>query len=128
MQKDKYTYTYTAPTEEERRQIERIRREYTGKVATQDGFFRLKSIEKTIKKTSTAVAVSIGTVGVLLFGGGMSAALVWQNYILGIGLSAVGTAVVTLAHPIYKMIKKSMRKKRRQEVLSLSAQLLGEED
>ena len=125
-QKNKFCYTYSAPTEMERREIESIRKEYMVSEVREDKLERLRKLNARVKNISVSIAVSLGIFGSLLFGFGMSLSLVWENYVIGILVSAVGIIPIVLANPVYNAVLKRCKAKYGEEILRLSEELLNE--
>jgi len=124
MEDKEFTFTYSAPTENERREIEQIRKKYD--VSTGSGkLMRVRQLDGYVKSVPTAVSLALGVVGTLVFGLGMTFALEWENFPLGVILSAVGIVPIALAYPVYNIISKRLRAKHAEEILTLTAELLG---
>ncbi len=117
---EKFNYTYSAPTERERREIEDIRRQYAQEDACADKLQRLRRLNARVRNTAMCVALSLGVAGVLLFGLGMSLTLVWEQFAAGIVLSAVGIVPMFLANPVYNFVLKKSRAKNAKETRGLS--------
>lgn len=122
----KFTYTYSAPTEAERREIESIRRQYKQEDPAENKVERLRALHSAVVGKATAVSLALGIGGVLIFGGGMALALEFDMLILGIALGVVGAAPIALAYPVYKKLFEAGRQKYGDEILRLSDELLGE--
>ena len=125
-QKNKFCYTYSAPTETERREIESIRKEYMVSEVREDKLERLRKLNARVKNISVSIAVSLGIFGSLLFGFGMSLSLVWENYVIGILVSAVGIIPIVLANPVYNAVLKRCKATYGEEIVRLSEELLDE--
>ena len=128
MQNDnnKFSYTYYAPTEAERREIESIRRQYKEESNEENKLARLKKLHSGVIGRATVVSLIFGVVGLLIFGLGMSLVLEFQMTVVGIILSMVGVVPIILAYPIYNVIMNRGKKKYGEEILRLSEELLGE--
>lgn len=125
-----FSYTYSAPTEEERREIEGIRSAYVPASPHEDKLERLRKLDSRVRGIPSAVAIAIGVVGLLIFGGGLSLCLgeFSAAYIAaGIVLSVVGAAVMAVAKPVHARMFRRMKAKYGQEILQLSEELLGKE-
>jgi len=119
---EKFTYTYTAPTENERKEIERIRNKYAPK--DQTTVEKLKTLDKTVHLRPTVWGLTLGTIGTLIFGTGLAFILEWQMLLWGCIISAVGVIPVALAYPVYKRLLDKNKNKYADEILALSEQLL----
>ncbi|MBR2377578.1 MAG: hypothetical protein IKA85_07435 [Clostridia bacterium] len=122
--KEIFEYTYSAPTEEEKKQIESIRREYLGEGKTLSPFEKLKKLNAKVKDTATIVALIFGIVGCLVFGLGLTMVLEWQIWIWGVVLMAIGTIPMLIAYPAYNLTLSRGKKKYGKEILELTEELL----
>ena len=122
--KEIFEYTYSAPTEEEKKQIESIRREYLGEGKTLSPFEKLKKLNAKVKDTATIVALIFGIVGCLVFGLGLTMVLEWQIWILGVVLMTIGTIPMLIAYPAYNLTLSRGKKKYGKEILELTEELL----
>lgn len=122
--KEIFEYTYSAPTEEEKKQIESIRCEYLGEGKTLSPFEKLKKLNAKVKDTATIVALIFGIVGCLVFGLGLTMVLEWQIWIWGVVLMTVGTIPMLIAYPAYNLTLSRGKKKYGKEILELTEELL----
>ena len=123
---NKFEYTYTAPTEAERREIKALRDKYTVEEKKPTDFERLKALDKKVYRFPTAIAIVLGVVGTLIFGTGMTAVLQWSKLVLGCAVSALGLIPLFLAYPVYKRALENNKTKYGEEIRALSDRLLGE--
>ena len=124
-----FSYTYSAPTEEERREIEGIRSAYMPPSLRDGKMERLRELDSRVRNMPSAAAIAVGVVGLLIFGGGLSLCLVEYSaakLVAGIVLCAAGIAAMLLAKPVHSRISRRMKAKYGQEILKLSEELLGE--
>lgn len=126
MDNNKFTYTYSAPTEEERREIESIRRQYKAEPKEESKVERLRSLHSRVVGSATAISLAVGIVGTLIFGAGIAFVLEFDMITIGIILAAVGVAPISLAYPIYKRVISRGKNKYGDEIIRLSDQLLVE--
>ncbi len=122
----KLIYSYSAPTEDERREVESIRKMYLDPEKENDKLTRLRKLNARVKNTAMCVSLSVGIVGLLLFGGGMSLTLMQGNYVWGIILSLTGIVPIAIAYPVYNALLKRGKKKYGEEILRLSGEILNE--
>ena len=122
----KFTYTYSAPTESERREIESIRRQYKLTECTENKVDRLRSLHSKVVGAATAASLVLGVVGTLIFGTGMALALEFNMLIPGIIVAALGAVPMALAYPVHKKMIEKGKEKYGDEILRLSDELLGE--
>ena len=123
---DKFQYTYAAPTEEERREIESIRKDFLPPEKNADKLARLRKLNDRVKNAAMITSLSMGVIGILLFGLGMSLCLVWENYVAGVIVAALGIAPMAAATPVYNAVLWRGKKKYGEEILRLSEELLHE--
>ena len=124
---DKFQYTYSAPSERERAEIERIRAEYRPDERAEK-YARLRRLNARVRRAATGTASALGIAGCLLFGGGMSLTLVGGNWVGGIILSACGILPMVLAIPVYNLVLRRCKEKYGPEILRLSDELLRTEE
>jgi hypothetical protein len=122
----KFKYSYSAPTEHERREIESIKKNYEGGSSENSKISRLRKLDAFVNNSAMAFGISIGVVGILLFGLGLSLVLEWDQYVWGIVTSALGALPIAAAYPVYKFVLKRNKEKYGPEILHLSKELLGE--
>ncbi len=120
---DKFEYTYAAPTERERREIESIRKAYLPDEAGEK-LRRLRKLNARVRNTAMCVSLTLGVAGVLLFGAGMSLTLSFGRYAAGIALAALGIVPIALAYPVFNRLLRRGKKKYGAEILRLSEELL----
>lgn len=126
-EKEVFEYTYSAPTEQERREIQAIKSRYTGQYSNnEDKFLRLKELDGKVKNLSTTVGLVFGIVGLLIFGLGLAMVLEWNIWLWGIILMVVACLPMALAYPTYNLIHKKLSDKYRDEIVKLSDELLNQ--
>ncbi len=118
--KETFEYTYSAKEQEE---INRIRKKYMPK--EEDKMALLRKMDKDVTKPGTKWAVIIGVIGCLIFGAGMSLALVWTSSLLvvGIVLGCVGMGIMAVALPVFNIITKKERERIAPQILALTEEL-----
>lgn len=127
MDKNKFEYTYSAPTKSEREQIEDIRKNYLPKSEEESKLSRLKKLHSKVKNIPCVWGLSVGIFGVLLFGLGLAMVLEWNSLVFGIVVSVIGCLPMAIAYPIYKKSKDILTNKNKGEILRLSEELLNED-
>ncbi len=126
---NKFSYTYTAPTEEERREIDSIRKRYAKQSKTQESKMeRLRKLDGKVRVPAIITGLTLGIVGVLMFGLGLTCVLEWGMWALGISLMLVGCIPVAIANPIHGLIIARNRKKYGAEILKLTEELLVKDE
>ncbi len=125
--KDVFEYTYYAPSEDEKKQIQSIRQQYLEpQRKSESKFDRLKKLNAKVKKTATYFALIAGIIGCLVFGLGLTMVLEWSLFVWGIIVMLIGSVAMALAYPLYNFLLAKGRKKYGEEILSLSKDLLEE--
>ena len=127
MSDKKFRYTYTAPTEEERREIESIRAAYRKDVRSEK-LERLRRLNARVKNGAMSVALTLGVLGLLVFGLGMTMILEWGILAGGVAVSAAGVLPMAAAAPAYNFVLRRGKEKYGEEIVRLSEELLGDDD
>ena len=125
---EKFEYKYSAPTIEERKEIDSIRRQYLPEDKTMTKIERLRRLDRKVKSIPQIWGLSLGIVGLLTFGLAMTFFLEWIAYwYIGIPCAIIGIILMSLAYPIYCKILIKLKAKHGQEIIELSNDLLNEE-
>ncbi len=125
---NKFSYTYSAPTEEERREIDSIRQRYVKQERNEESKLEiLRKLDGKVRNPATIIALVFGIVGLLTFGLGLASVLEWNLWTEGIVLMIVGFIPVALAYPIHGLILARNRKKYGDEIIKLTEELLMDE-
>ena len=124
---NKFSYTYSAPTEEEKCEVESIRRQYTAKTIEEDKMARLRRLHRSVVGHATALSLAVGIVGILVFGLGLSLVLEFGKLTWGIIISLIGLCPTTLAYPIYNLAIKHGKTRYGDEIIRISNEILGKE-
>ena len=130
---EKFRYTYSAPTEEERREIENIKSQFVPfsmeekpSEAPQDKSLEmLRSLYKRVILPINVAEIVLYVFGVLLFGFGLSLVLVWENFWFGVPTGVVAGILLCALHPIFKLILKRRKKKYAGAIIALCNGLLN---
>lgn len=126
---EKFKYKYVAPTIEERKEIESIRREYLPKDETMTKIERLRYLDSLVKNGPMIWGISLGVIGLLTFGIGMVFFLEWMHlWYLGIPFSILGVILIVLAYPVYQKKLVKNKEKYASEILELSKELLADNE
>ena len=124
--KDRFSFTYSA---QQQKEVEAIRKKYLPQET--DKMDQLRKLHAIPTKKARAASLTVGIIGALIMGTGMSlamteigAALGSLAMILGIAVGLVGMALAALAYPLYNRVLKKQREKIAPEILRLSDELL----
>lgn len=122
MKSDDFNYTYSAPKQDE---IRRIKEKYTPKSVQADKMDQLRRLDKSVSEKATMIAMTVGIIGTLIMGGGMSLILVWADrlFIPGIIIGIVGIAILATAFPLYRRTYNIQRDKVAPLILKLTEEL-----
>lgn len=117
-----FNYTYSASQQAE---IKNIREKYMPPTDEEDKMERLRRLDRSVTKTSTAVSITVGIISALVFGAGMCCTMVWEGLTLpGIIIGVVGILGMVSAYPLYIHITKKQREKVAPEIIKLSDELM----
>lgn len=126
MQDKQFHYTYSAPTDEERKEIDSIRKQYVPEQRTETKLQRLRRLDKKVKCTPTAVALTLGIVGTLVFGLGLTMVLEWNLWLWGVLFAVFGGALAASAYPIHSCLLQRYKRRYGAEILKLPEEILGD--
>lgn len=124
---EKFDYKYSAPTEEERREIDNIRRQYTPRDKTENKLDRLRKLDSKVKNPAIIVSLTVGIVCCLVFGLGLTMILEWNLFLWGVVVALPGAAGMISAYPLYKSFLNKGKQKYGKEILELSDELLNKQ-
>lgn len=129
-----YRYTYRALTPEQKKEAESILREYEPQAerqSPQSDFEKLQELQNRIARILLIFGLSMGIIGCLIFGGGMSMVLLQKELlpclIAGGTLCVVGIAVMIVTPFAYKGMKRKLQEKHKEEIIRLCKSVLEEE-
>jgi hypothetical protein len=130
-EKSGFTYTYSA---KEQAELKRIREKYTAPAKEEDKLTRLRRLDASVTSTAQAVALTLGILGVLILGFGMSLIMTELSEFFGLSAASavlvgvivgiVGGALASLAYPIYTSLVKAKRKRLAPEIIRLADELI----
>lgn len=124
MSDNKFNYTYSAPTEEEREEIDIIRRQYMPLSDKDAKLNRLRHLDSRVKSIPQVISLCVGILGLLLFGFGLALVLEWDLLALGIVIMLISTPIIGIAYPVYSLVLVIYKDKYGEEILKLSEELL----
>lgn len=124
--KENFHFTYSAAQQQE---IENIRKKYLPE--SEDKMTTLRRLHNSASQKAKSWAISLGIIGALILGTGMS--LIMTDFglllgayalIVGVGLGLIGLILVALAYPVYNRILKKERRRIAPQILQLTEELL----
>lgn len=118
----KMIYSYSSRENEE---INEILKKYLPEQETDSAAKSIKTIDRRVTNRANAAGITVGIIGVLILGFGMSCVLVWQDTLFAVGVitGILGIAIAAAAHPFYKYVLKKERQKAAPEILRLAKPL-----
>lgn len=124
-----FRYTYSAA---QRQEVESIRKKYMP--AQEDKMEQLRALHNSASRKAQIRSLSLGVIGALIMGFGMSLVMTQIGSILGLDLTlsmvlgivngVAGMVLTALAYPVYERTLKKERKRIAPEILRLSQELL----
>lgn len=120
-QEDSFSYTYSAKQQQE---ILEIRKKYLP--AEEDKMAKIRKLDASVTRKGTLVSVSMGIVGCLLLGAGMSCSMVFTGawFLPGVVLGLIGIVTMAVAYPVFTHIMRKERARIAQQILELTDELL----
>ena len=120
----KFNYSYFAPTAEQRKKIESIKKDYSQKDDFEIKMDKLNKLDDKVKRGPMIFSLTLGIVGILSFGLGLTFVLEWNKLLLGIIIGIVSCIPLLSAYPTYLFYTKKLKDKYGDEILKLSEELL----
>ncbi len=129
---NKFFYTYSA---KDKNEVEKIREKYIEKTdEKEDKMERLRRLDKSVTQKAQIISLTLGIIGLLILGIGMSLIMTelsqtlgipeQLNNILGIVIGLIGCVFTGIAYPIYNIVVKRERAKIAPEILRLTDELM----
>ena len=125
---NKFKYSYSAPTELERKEIEQIKRQYEKPDEKIIKMQRLRKLDGIVRNIPQTIALILGLVGVFIFGFGLTLILEWQQLLWGIIVCIIGVVPISFAYFVYLKLDKKLRDKYSNEIIKISNELLNEDE
>lgn len=121
-----FKMTYSSQQQEE---LQAIRKKYMA--PEEDKMAQLRNLDARVTKKATLISITLGIVGTLIMGIGMSFTLSEFGNVLGafampigIVVGIIGIILLACAYPLYNHTLKKERKKIAPEILRLTEELL----
>ena len=122
---NRFEYTYSAPTENERREIESIKKQYVPTQEKEDKLEKLRKLNKRVIQPPMIIGSATGVIGTLVFGLGMAMVLEWGIIVWGVMVGIIGAAFMAVAYSVYCLILRQKKKKYGKQIVELSNELLN---
>lgn len=126
MDDNKFSYSYSAPTEKERREIEQIRNKYSEQNPKNSKLSRLKELDAKVRRIPMIVGILLGVFGTLVFGTGLTMILEWKQFLWGVIVMGAGGVSIVAAYFLHNALSSYYKDKHGKEILSLSEELLSD--
>lgn len=123
---NEFKFNYSAPTSEERKEIESIRASYINESPASEKLLKLRKLDQKVKSTPIIVSLAVGIVSILIFGLGLTMILEWKLVLWGVLVGAVGLVPMLFAYPIYSFLDKRLKNRYSKEIIKLSDELLND--
>lgn len=121
-----FQYTYNAA---EQAEVEAIRKKYLP--AEENKMEQLRKLHNSASQKARACAITLGVIGALILGMGMSLCMTELSGFLGgtamfigIPVGIAGMILVAMAYPVYNRVLKKERERIAPEILRLTEELL----
>lgn len=121
---EQFNYKYSAPTEQERKEIASIRKQYVQEEKEMTDIERLRFLDSKVKNTAIIVSLCLGVIGCLIFGLGLTMVLEWSMWFWGVLCMVIGAFPMIIAYPAYNFYIEKGKAKYGQEIIELSEKLL----
>ena len=125
---DKFNYSYSAPTESERREIESIKKQYADTPKEVSKIEQLRSLNKKVTRPPMIIALTVGIIGTLILGLGMTLAMEWDRLLWGNFVGIAGIAIAAVAYPLHRALLKRNKRRYGSKIIQLSNELLNNEN
>ena len=116
-----FQFTYSA---EEQAEVQKIRNKYIVREASK--MDQLRALDSKPARKARAWAITLGVIGALIMGTGMSCCMVWGGaaFVPGVILGIAGMTMAGLAYPLYLRVLKKERARIAPEILRLTEELM----
>lgn len=120
-EKKTYSYSYSA---DENNEIKRIREKYTEPDERETKLEQLRRLDASVHKSAVSLSLTVGIIGALLLGFGMSCIMVYNWFIVGIITGIIGIILTVLAYPVYKIKAEKTKKEIAPLIIKLTDELI----
>lgn len=122
---EKFNYSYAAPNQSERREIENIKKQYLEPLQNEDKLEQLRDLNRRAVQPPQIAGLTVGIVGTLVMGLGMAMVLEWSVTLWGSIVGGFGAIVAGAAYPLYRCILKRNKRRYGRQIIDLSDELLN---
>ncbi len=128
MNDKEFNFRYVALSEEERKEIASIKKQYSPNDNSETKLERLRKLDFLAKNTALVFSLCFGIIGTLIFGLGLAMILEWKIIIWGVLIAIVGLVPTCFAYPVYLKYLRKGKEKYGEEIIKLSNELLNEKE
>lgn len=125
MANNDFEFKYVATTNEEKKEIESIRNKYVKNDEKVNKIQYLRKLDHKVNDTPFILSLSLGIIGILIFGLGLAMILEWNLLVWGIIVSTLGLIPMGLAYPVYLKVSNHLKNKYGDEIIKISDELLN---
>ncbi len=120
---DKFKILYSAPTPEERRWIEKIKREYEPMNSSTIVVNKIRALDLKIRIVPKVFYIGAIGLAMIVFGIGLTCLLEWNSILPGAIISILGIGLLFSAFPILKSLLAYYKEKWTKQILKLAKSL-----
>ncbi len=120
---DKFKILYSAPTPEERRWIEKIKREYEPMSSSTIIVNKVKALDLKIRIVPKVFYIGAIGLAMIVFGIGLTCLLEWNSILPGAIISILGIGMLFSGFPVLKSLLFYCKEKWRKQILELAKSL-----
>ena len=93
---------------------------------TEDKMTQLRKLDADAVKPGKIIALTVGIIGTLVLGFGMSCTMIWADKLFSVGIlvGIIGLAAIAAAYPVFSHITKKQREKVAVRVLQLADEII----
>ena len=93
---------------------------------TEDKMTQLRKLDADAVKPGKIIALTVGIIGTLVLGLGMSCTMIWADKLFSVGIlvGIIGLAAIAAAYPVFSHITKKQREKVAVRVLQLADEII----
>lgn len=122
-----FDYSYSAKRNDE---LRAIREKYApaSEEKDNDKLERLRGLDRSVSRPGRIASITVGAIGIALFGWGMALVTVVSGrwFVVGLILGIFGIAGIVSAYPVFSRITKKRREALAPEILRLADELARE--
>lgn len=128
---ERFEYSYSA---NEQKEIIKIKEKYTSKDKSsgESSYERLKELDRSASRKPIVISLTLGILGALIMGTGMSLIMtdlgeilnINNDLLIGIIVGCIGLVMVVISYPVYSLVYKREKERVAPEILRISEELL----